>query len=138
MTVGCSLQACRCSFPLGFAPRGGRGAYPGILAVELGVQVCPGAMTSPGSGCVACEGVWKTAHGASMFKCIVQGMNILGAGIKKQKIFSTIQPTKIRRRGGKQSNCAHLSSVIVEIQRKVGESIKMSEYSNSGSGGQKN
>lgn len=74
-----------------------------------------------------------------MFKCIMQGMNILGAGIKKQqKIFSTIQPPKIWRRGGKQSNCAHLSSVIVEIQRKVGESIKMSEYSNAGSGSQKN
>lgn len=33
---------------------------------------------------------------------------------------------------------AHLSPVIVEIQRKGGESRKMSEYSNAGSGGQKN
>lgn len=74
-----------------------------------------------------------------MFKCRVQGKNILGCRDKKttKDIFNHTA-TKIRKRGGKQSNCAHLSSVIVEMQRNVGESRKMSECSNAGSGGQKN
>lgn len=51
----------------GFAPGGGRGSCPGILPVELWGDT-PYIMTSPGSGCIACEGVRKIAHGACMFK----------------------------------------------------------------------
>lgn len=37
-------------------------------------------MTSPGSGCIACEGVRKIAHGACMFKYSVR------VGVMDQKM----------------------------------------------------
>lgn len=75
-------------------------------------------MASPRSRCIACERIWKTAHGAYLFKCIVQGINILGGGAE----VTAIQPP----------NHARLSFVIAEIQPRVEESRQMSEYSSDG------
>lgn len=46
------------------------------------------------------------------------------------------QLPKTRSRGEKQANHDYLSSITANIQPKVGESRKMSEYSNGGTGNQ--